>query len=197
MNYLAHLFLSENSAESRIGNLLGDFVKGNLERYTNCYTEEIIKGIKTHRQVDYFTDSHDIYIRSKRRISLNNQRLSGIIIDICYDYFLSKHWLVFSDQKLEYFISDVYKILEINQNILPTKLQEALPIMIAQDWLGCYQTLSGVGLTFGRIARRLKRENNLATALEELIANYTEIELDFLTFFPDAIAYVEKIRHDL
>lgn len=192
MNYLAHLLLAENHHESRIGNLLGDFVKGKLENHENCYSEEIIKGIKLHRKVDVFTDTHPIYLSSKRRI-VNHKRLSGIIIDICYDHFLAKHWARFSDEKLEQFVDNIYRELEKNKNILPANLQQALPRMIAEDWLGSYKTPAGVGLAFLRIARRLKRENNLATALDEVMDNYSGIESDFLTFFPEAIAYVEKI----
>lgn len=193
MNYLAHLLLAENTCQSRIGNLLGDFVKGKLERYETCYSEEIINGIKLHRKVDEFTDTHPIYIRSKRRI-VDNKRLSGIIIDICYDHFLSKNWAIFCDEKLDKFVDNIYRELEDNQNIFPTNLQQALPRMIAEDWLGSYKTPEGVGLAFARIARRLKRENNLATALYELINNYSEIESDFLSFFPEVIIYVEKNR---
>jgi acyl carrier protein phosphodiesterase len=59
MNYLAHLFLAEDNAESRIGNLLGDFVKGPLENYKTRYSENILKGIRTHRKVDRFSDYLD------------------------------------------------------------------------------------------------------------------------------------------
>lgn len=193
MNYLAHLLLAENHPESRIGNLLGDFVKGKLEQYETCYSEEIINGIKLHRKVDEFTDKHPIFISSKRRI-VNNKRLAGIIIDICYDHFLAKNWDIFYDEKLDKFVDNIYIELEENRNILPANLQQALPRMIAEDWLGSYKTPEGVGLTFARIARRLKRENNLATALDELMENYAEIEADFLSFFPEVISYVEKIR---
>ncbi len=62
MNYLSHLFLAEDTEESKIGNLLGDFVKGWLN---DDFTPEIIKGIKTHRKVDSFTDSHGIVKRTK------------------------------------------------------------------------------------------------------------------------------------
>jgi acyl carrier protein phosphodiesterase len=194
MNYLAHLLLAEKSPESQLGNLLGDFVKGNLQKYETCYNPAIIKGIKTHRKVDNFTDTHTIYIQSKRRISSINKRFSGIIIDICYDHFLANHWSVFSNENLEGFIAHIYKLLQENQEILPMRLQQAIPRMIAENWLGSYKTLEGVGLTFPRIARRLKRENNLATGLDELINNYSEIESDFLSFFPELIGYVEKIR---
>ena len=46
MNYLAHLFLSDGTPESLIGNLLGDFAKGSIE---NIYPKEVIQGIYLHR----------------------------------------------------------------------------------------------------------------------------------------------------
>ena len=194
MNYLAHLLLAENSTESRIGNLLGDFVKGGLTPSETPYSEGIIQGIKTHRKVDRFTDSHPIYIRSKRRIDSVYRRFSGIIIDMSYDHFLANHWALFSDDKFEDFIDNIYDILKKNEQILPERLQTVIPIMMAEDWLGSYRTLEGIGLTFARLARRLKRNNNLATAGDELVNNYSELELDFLSFFPEAIAYVKTIH---
>ena len=192
MNYLAHLLLAENHPESRIGNIMGDFVKGNLENYNNQYSAEIIKGIKLHRKVDEFTDSHQTFVTSKRRI-VDNRRFSGIIIDVCYDHFLAKHWASFSDESLDNFVGNVYRELQTYQNILPVNLQKALPRMIAEDWLCSYRTPEGVGLAFARIARRLKRENTLATAIDELMNNYSEIESDFLSFFPEVMSYAIKL----
>lgn len=194
MNYLAHLFLAEKTAESRLGNLLGDFVKGNLESWQLHYSPEIIKGIKIHRQVDQFTDEHRIYIRSKRRISPINKVYSGIIIDIFYDHFLAKNWSFFSEENLQDFIKNIYGILKDNQPLLPVKLQQVLPRLMTEDWLNSYQTIEGIYLTLIRLSRRLKRENNLALALHDLVNHYQELEADFLTFFPEAIEYVERIQ---
>ncbi|MGZ7081297.1 MAG: ACP phosphodiesterase, partial [Thermoanaerobaculia bacterium] len=55
MNYLAHLFLAGDSAESMIGNLAGDFVKGVLH---DRFPPAITAGIVMHRKIDAFTDSH-------------------------------------------------------------------------------------------------------------------------------------------
>lgn len=192
MNYLAHLFLAEDSPESRIGNLLGDFLKGSLESYKTIYSEEIIQGVKTHRLVDVFTDTHPIFIKSKRRIAQKNRRFAGIIIDVFYDYFLANNWAKFSQENLDIFIKNIYITLEENQDILPAKLQKILPKILAENWLASYQSVSGVSLTLARIGRRLKRDNNLATAGDELINNYSEIESDFFNFFPELIAYVDK-----
>lgn len=194
MNYLAHLLLAEKTPESRLGNLLGDFVKGNLESWQLHYSPEIIKGIKIHRQVDQFTDQHRIYMRSKRRISPINKVYSGIIIDIFYDHFLAKNWSLFSEENLQNFIKNIYGILKDNQPLLPVKLQQVLPRLMTEDWLSSYQTLEGIYLTLIRLSRRLKRENNLALALHDLVNHYQELEADFLTFFPEAIEYVDRIQ---
>ncbi|MBO1347640.1 MAG: DUF479 domain-containing protein [Hormoscilla sp. GUM202] len=193
MNYLAHLFLAGPDPYSRIGNLLGDLIKGNLSQDTTYYSEGIIQGIKLHRQIDTFTDTHRIYLESKRRISPQQGLFSGIIIDICYDHFLANHWPKFSERQLSDFVADIYGLLESHQQILPTRLQQVLPKMVAEDWLGSYKTLSGLNLTFARLARRLQGENHLPTAVEDIANNYVELESDFLSFFPEEIGYTSSL----
>ncbi|WP_371357249.1 ACP phosphodiesterase [Hydrocoleum sp. CS-953] len=41
----------------------------------------------------------------------------------------------------------------------------------------------------------MKRENNLATAVNELMQNYSEIESDFLMFFPEVMSYVKTLHN--
>nr|WP_287527384.1 acyl carrier protein phosphodiesterase [Okeania sp. SIO2C2] len=89
----------------------------------------------------------------------------------------------------------IYIILQKNQEILPDRLQKILPKIISENWLSSYKNLSGINLSFVRLSKRLKRENNLATAGNELIKNYTEIESDFLNFFPEVINYVKNLSN--
>lgn len=194
MNYLAHLRLAENNSESIIGNLLGDFVVGRLENYTLIYSESILKGIKTHRKVDTFTDTHPIFKISRRRISSERRRFAGIIIDMIYDYFLANNWHLYSEQKLSKFIDDVYSILNKNYEILPSRLQKILPMIIKENWLLSYKSIDGIALAFQRLSRRFKRENSLGNAEIELINNYEELERDFKQFFPQLITFVEDNR---
>jgi acyl carrier protein phosphodiesterase len=193
MNYLAHLFLAEDTPESKIGNLLGDFVKGSLENYTNIYSSEIIRGILQHRKIDAFTDTHEIYCRSKKRISHNQKHYSGIAIDIYYDHFLSLHWSQFSSENREEFIQNIYKILQVNSEILPENLKSILPRIQTENWLNAYRTLAGTELTLTRISRRFKRINPLDRAGLDLQEHYQDLERDFLDFFPELIEYMEKL----
>jgi acyl carrier protein phosphodiesterase len=194
MNYLAHLYLAEDTPESCIGNLLGDFVKGTLANYHFRYSQEILKGIETHRKVDCFTDTHIIYRESKQRLNKVHRHFSGVIIDIFYDHFLAKNWSFFSSESLDEFSQKIYRILDNNQLILPEKIQRFLPAMKAENWLVLYRDFPGIELTFKRLSRRVKRENNLFLAIDDLEQNYVEIETDFLAFFPQAIDYVRQNR---
>ena len=186
MNYLAHLFLSEGTPESLIGNLLGDFVKGTA---VNLYPEEIRKGIDLHRKVDSYTDSHPIVRSSKSLVSSHRRRFAGVLIDVFYDHFLAKNWLEYSEIPLRDFSQDVYKILQDNRDILPDSLQRVLPTIIARDLLSSYQEIAEIGITLTRMSARLKRTNNLASGIEDLTANYQRLESDFRDFFPDLIKY--------
>ena len=118
MNYLSHLFLAEDTEESKIGNLLGDFVKGRLN---DDFSPEIINGIKTHRKIDLFTDSHETVRQTKKLISPERRKYSGVLIDIFFDHFLTLQWQIYSDKDFDLFIEDTYKILLKYQDIYPFK----------------------------------------------------------------------------
>lgn len=191
MNYLAHLYLAEDSPESLLGNLLGDFIKG---WSTDAYCDEIKKGIQLHKQVDRYTDFHPVVRESKRLISPVNRRYAGIIIDVFYDHFLAKNWSEYSSVPLEDFTVKVYKALQDNEAILPDSIKQVLPSLIGRNLLMSYAELNGISATLQRLSNRLKRENSLASALEDLTANYKQIEEDFYQFFPDLIDYVKTLR---
>ncbi|AFY55210.1 hypothetical protein Riv7116_2705 [Rivularia sp. PCC 7116] len=186
MNYLAHLFLSNGTPNSLIGNLLGDFVKGSIE---NVYSPGIIKGIYLHRKIDIFTDSHPIFRSSKRLIGLNRRRFSGIMIDVFYDHFLAKHWSNYSSISLGNFTNRVYQVLQDNKNILPERLKSILPDMIAHDWLASYKDTSAINRAINGLSYRIKRKNNLFGGVEELFLNYQQLQADFSMFFPELINY--------
>ncbi len=188
MNYLAHLFLSSESAEAIVGSLLGDFVKGAL---AGRYNEAIRRSIELHRKIDSFTDAHAIVRQSKGRISPVRRRFAGIIIDIGYDHFLAKNWTDYSPQPLAVFSAQVADALSANRDILPDGLQKALPNMIANDWPGSYREIHVIDLVLNRMAKRLKHTNPLPNSVEELLAHYDDLEEDFRTFFPDLIHFVE------
>ena len=195
MNYLAHLYLAEDSEKSILGNILGDFVKGPIG---NDYDPAIVKGIWTHRKVDVFTDSHEIFRESKRLISPSRRRFAGIIVDLVFDHFLAKNWASYSELDLDRFIRETYELLNRNMEILPEKFRLFLPRMINEDWLGSYRMIDGTGKAIDRISERLRRRfnrgNSLLGAIDEVESNYNELEDNFNAFFPELVSFVEDLR---
>jgi len=189
MNYLAHLYLAEDTPESLLGNLLGDFLKGSVP---DGYSEPIRKGIQLHIKVDRYTDSHEVVRQSKRLISPPNQRYAGIIVDVFYDHFLAKDWANYSAIPLTAFAEKVSEILEAHQNLLPVSLQPLAPSL--KTLLISYAEPEGIRTALSRMSARLKRENSLETAGSDLLANYERFQSDFSRFFPDLTEYVRSLR---
>ena len=194
MNYLAHLYLAEDSDESLIGNLLGDFVKGRLGEE---YSPEIIKGIKTHRKVDAYTDANHNFLACKKLLRPDRRRFAGIIVDLSFDHFLAKNWSQYSNIELSEFTDRVYSVLLNHEQILPQKLRDRLPYMVKDNWLGSYKNLDTIELALNAISKRLNRFEKakpIKDGLDDIKKNYQEFEQNFNEFFPELITFVEDYR---
>ena len=180
MNYLAHIFLSNNDKFIQIGNFIADSVKGH--RYEN-YPEKIKTGILLHRQIDWFTDNNDIVKKSKRRLDQKYGHYKGIIIDIFYDHFLAKNWKDYSDIPLVEYSHTFYDILQNNFEILPENIKKLTPYLIEGDWLTNYAKLEGIKKVLAGMNKRTHEKSQMHLAMKDLDENYEEFEQDFTSFF--------------
>ena len=194
MNFLSHLYLAEDSEESMIGNLLGDFVKGRLG---DNYPNEILKGIKTHRKVDFYTETHQVVKEARNLISPDRRRYAGVLVDIFFDHFLTVHWDNYSDIKIDDFINKAYDVMLKYREIYPENGKVFIPRIVEMDWLRQYESFDGLKLVFERMSHRVKRENPLSGSEVELMSNYSTLGEKFDIFFPELIKYVEEIRLEL
>lgn len=185
MNHLAHVFLSFNNPSVLVGNLLGDFYKSN--KVISTLPREIQSGIKLHRHIDSFTDSHPIVFQSKRRIRNEFGKYAPVVVDVYYDYCLSKQWEKYSDSDLQTIANFAYKSLLKDEEWLHPKLLKYLPVMIERNWLTSYQTLKGIQFAFDNLAKRATFDKNFHLASKILEKNESEFLSDFDTFFPDLI----------
>ncbi|MEO8234485.1 MAG: ACP phosphodiesterase [Flavobacterium sp.] len=191
MNYLAHIFLSGNNDLLKIGNFMADGIRGNDYLH---FPEEVKNGIILHRHIDTFTDAHPIYRKSKHRLHEKYGHYAGVIMDILYDHFLAKNWSVYSDEKLEDYAANFYKLLENNYNILSEKAKEILPYMTERNWLVSYATIPGIEIILFQMDYRTKHRVNMQEAVIELQEFYLEFEEEFTLFFEELRAFcLEKI----
>jgi acyl carrier protein phosphodiesterase len=180
MNYLAHLILSGDCENIKIGNFIADGIKG--KKY-KLFPQKIQIGILLHRQIDWFTDNHDLVKQSKRRLSKKYGHYKGVIIDIFYDHFLAKNWNFYSDIPLEAFSKQFYLSLENNFETLPERIQYMYPFMKKQDWLTSYSKKEGIEKVLIGMNKRTKGVSKMNLAIHDLNEHYYFFEEDFLIFF--------------
>ena len=194
MNYLAHIFLSEDNPDIQIGNFIGDAIKG--KDFQN-YPSNILKGILLHRQIDSFTDIHPIIHRSKKRLHPRYGHYAGVLIDILYDYFLSVNWSLYSEIPLDNFIKSFYKNLQNNQSELPDEVKRMSSKLITYDWFTKYQSMSGIALVLYGMEKKIKHNIPLHKGIIDLKKNHNALEKDFNEFFPLLIAHSKDILQTL
>ena len=181
MNYLGHLFLARSHEPLMAGAFLGDFVKGSLigERPRIIET-----GIRFHRAIDAFVDSHPMQRQSVDRFQPRFRRYGGIICDVVYDHFLANHWSTFSDQDYVQFCEGAYAAILAEQTHLGSGAAETIIRMQQYTSLENYRTEAYISRSLTHIGQRLKRANPMDQSFAEYLQHRTELEQDFLAFMP-------------
>ncbi|QTV04601.1 acyl carrier protein phosphodiesterase [Faecalibacter bovis] len=186
MNLVAHQYLSFNNPSLQLGNFLGEVVKGN--KY-NDYPDDIKLGILLHREIDSFTDSHDVVKRSSTYFHSTQHKYSPIVVDLVYDYFLIKHWRKYHPTSFQLFKENCYELFSYNTENFPTNLQEMLNHLLKNDWFENYSTIEGIQKTLTGISKRVNFDNNLTNTASTIYQYETELEKDFLQFFPELVQF--------
>jgi acyl carrier protein phosphodiesterase len=189
MNFLAHLYLSRNNTNIMIGNFIADHIQGN--KYEG-FSTEIQQGIFLHREIDTFTDAHEVVRKSKRRLHERYRHYDGVIIDIFYDYFLAKNWASYSEIPLELFTKSVSNLLDEIKLDLPIKSQQFINYMIEYNILFNYQYKDGIEKVLNGMNKRTKGKSQMNLAIEDLQCLEAEFEADFTLFFKELIAHTNQ-----
>jgi acyl carrier protein phosphodiesterase len=189
MNFLAHIYLSQNNDLLKIGNFMADGIHG--KDYLH-FPEEVKKGILLHRQIDSFTDTHLIYRKSKHRLHEKYGHYSGVIMDIFYDHFLAKNWEKYSNENLANYVDNFYNLLENNQEILTSKTKNLLPYMKQNNWLLSYQSIDGIEKILFQMDYRTKHQVKMQEAVVELRCFYKDFEEEFTLFFEELRKFCRK-----
>lgn len=194
MNFLAHLYLSGDNAEIKVGNFIGDFVKG--KNLPERFDGDIAKGIALHREIDWFTDRHPVVKQSKDRLRPKYRHYSGVIVDVFYDHFLARNWNRYSTQLLPDFAEACYDTIQQHESVLPEDVKYMLPYMIKGNWLVNYAQLEGIHRALSGMARRTRFESKMEESVIDLEKDYTDYEREFEIFFPALIANSQSWIND-
>lgn len=193
MNYLGHAFLTPQITDLLIGNFLGDHVKGKLK---GKYPEYIQEGIKLHRFIDTFTDSHEIVRAHCNIMEPKLGHLAGVAMDMIYDHVLVTNWEHFSDQPVETFIQSTYEEIQSYSDYFPPKFELMFSYMRRDNWLLEYGNEAGMlkalnGLSH-KIKNKIKLENDLPVCWDVYQEHKTEITEGFKLFVKDIQIEIAK-----
>ena len=189
MNYLAHLKLSGDHEYIMLGNFIADHIRGNKISHL---PQEVIDGIMLHRKIDYYTDHHPEFMKTRARLHEKHHKYAGVIADVIYDHFLAKYWNEYSQYALSSFTTYSYGIMLRHYSLLPSKTKKILPFFIMQNWLTSYRKFEGLRRSFQFLAKRAKFKSNMENAVEDLIDDYELYEKEFRAFFPDIATYCQN-----
>src|ERR1700744_302907 len=100
MNYLAHLWLTEQAGLPLPGAILGDLVHGRLE---GRFAPALERSIRLHRRVDVVTDSHPLVVEERAGFGPGARRYAGIVLDLVHDHALILDWARYSTEDVKVF----------------------------------------------------------------------------------------------
>jgi acyl carrier protein phosphodiesterase len=193
VNFLAHFYLSANSEPLLVGNLIGDAVKG---RSLAAFPEPVQQGIRMHRAIDYFTDTHPAVSKSKDRLRPHFNHYAGVITDVFYDHILATNWSDYSDEPLEAYTHRIYGLLERHWLLFPPRIQFMFPYMKQNNWLLGYAGIQGIHRALSGMAKRTAFVSHMEEAAKFLERDYSLYKQDFEIFFPSLVEHTRAFREE-
>ena len=190
MNYIAHIHIGFHTQTSLLGNFLGDFVKGQI---SDSLPQSLIEGVTIHRKVDQFTDHHPQVIKLRQAFPESLRRVSGIVIDVVFDYYLLKHWHRFSHQGAQQVLSQFYQQLAEFDAIEHAHFKQLRHSLIRSQWLIDYQSRLTCLRAFKAIEQRLRHKIVFAQQAYQFVEQHDALfDNAFSCFYP---ALLEHALH--
>lgn len=191
MNHLAHFHLAWPEKALLAGALEGDYRKGPLGTEIPA---NLARGVRLHRVVDAYTDQHPDLADLRRLFPPRLRRYAGILLDLCFDHYLSLHWQAFADLELPEFNERVLTALEEERRLLGAPSRRAVQRFRQYRVLTRYRDWDMVTASAARVGERLRRANPLHDVDDDLAPLRPHIERGFLDFYPQLNRHVEQWR---
>ncbi|RDI98719.1 DUF479 domain-containing protein [Dyella solisilvae] len=189
MNHLAHTLLAGDDELLQLGGLMGDFVHG---RPDSALPANVVAGIRLHRAIDVFTDSHPEVAAARARLPGEYRRYGGILLDMWFDHLLAQDFARWSEHRLEDYSRSVRALLHRHEALLPPGLLRFRHYMDAHALPAGYARPEEMAAAFDGISYRLRRANPVAAALPVLTGLDTPLRAHFEAFFPQLQVFARE-----
>jgi acyl carrier protein phosphodiesterase len=151
------------------------------------YTGRVLQGIQLHRVIDTFTDQHSASLELRASLRKRHGKYASVVVDLIWDYFLSKNWSEYSDEPLPTFNERMYEILLRRQAELPSRLQSRIERMVKGDFLMSYANKANMQRSLEWMDNRVNFPSSFQEATLDLEENESYFEQLFSRFFPELV----------
>ena len=186
MNYLGHLFFSNNDTELMLANLFGDFVKGSDLSEYQPKTQE---GIKLHRSIDSFIDTHPLVLDLLHDLYRQLPKVAGIAVDLYFDHLLAKNWQKYHSKPLEDFLTEFYESIDLTSDQFSSAFKNMVHHLVKVNWISYYPTLDGLDKACRGVSSRVSFPNELKNGLTVFLEHEKKISTVFDAYMKAAMDY--------
>lgn len=196
VNFLAHLVLAPQTPRGLVGSIAPDLIRGPLPADLD---PEIAEAAAEHQRIDRFTDSHQAFHQTRRRLAeVIQPRFAGVLADVFYDHLLAHGWADWRPDSLGQFVDHCEQTLTDNIKQMPESMRPVVRMMIKEHWLSSYATAQGLHARLtsmsARLTGRFGREVALCPTIDQIEALRADSADDFGTFWPQLLSFVDGQR---
>jgi len=183
MNFLGHLYFSNDNLDLMVANLFGDFIKG--KKYLD-YSDNIQKGVILHRKIDYYIDTHQEVKELRLKLYSELPKVAGVAIDLYFDHLLAVHWNKYHRHSYMEFLNRFYSHHSSFEAELSPDFRLFLSVLRTRKWMDHYPTSYGLNRLCQGVSSRISFPNSLGKAPIVLEKHKTEVSKVFYQYMEDA-----------
>ena len=181
MNFLAHLHLAQLADSSLLGNLMADFVRGNVQ---SQWPEPVVAGISMHRRLDVLTDNLPEVREARQFFRAETRRVAPITLDVIWDHFLALHWdKLHPAQSLVAFTAAAEREIMPQLPGTPEGFIELNSVMWRERWFEHYAEPTRLARVLSGMAHRRPRLAALRDSYQDFVDHYQQLEPLFFHFY--------------
>ncbi|MGV3630774.1 MAG: ACP phosphodiesterase [Bacteroidota bacterium] len=184
MNYLGHLYFSNNDTTLMLNNLFGDFVKG---KDLSHFPEEIRKGIYLHRSIDDYIDRFPKVGELQQALRVDLPKVSSIAVDLFFDHLLAKNWRRYHPDELDVFLERFYRSIDLDNSSYTSEFKFMISKMTEINWMSHYDKLEGLDKMCRGVSARISFENSLKDGQRVFLEHEEAVSQCFELYMESAI----------
>jgi acyl carrier protein phosphodiesterase len=194
MNFLGHIYFSDNDPELMYANLFGDFVKGSD---LSNFPTSIKKGIILHRSIDNYIDHHPDVVDLMHQLYPSLPKITGIAVDLYFDHLLASNWNNYHPTDYRSYLNKFYSYSIEKEPAYPESYKSFIRILKQKDWMIHYNSREGLKKMCNGVSQRISFSNALSFAPNIFERKEKIITETFEKYMTSAIPFFSELRSRL